>query len=634
VAHSATKPGSERLPFAQDFRRFFLRGLAIVLPPILTVWILFQLWLFLDQHIGNPANSWVRKGVAYFTAESYPEPPTKTGYVRLGENGPYVLEAVAWVTVARRPSSFMPRDPNQVHDLIQKAIQNDQLPNSPLELYERFIFYEYYQPWHLSFIGLLFAAVAIYFAGRFLATFIGGSLWQLAEHTLFRLPVVRAVYPHVKQFIDFLLSDRPLQYNRVVAVEYPRRGVWSLGLVTGEGIADLEIRLGQELLTVFVPYSPTSMTGYAITVPRSEVLDLSVSVDEAIRFVVSGGVIRPHRLASLATAKVAGVGEPVGDSLVRVHQRPPQKPVVIRVGTRGSQLARVQAQWVADRLVKFHAEATIELVEIKSSGDVSPERKLSGFGGMGIFTKEIQRALLDGEVDIAVHSLKDLPTTATPGLIVAAVPDRAPAWDTLVSPQYGDWRSLPAGSVLGTSSVRRRAQLLRLRPELEIREVRGNVQTRLRKIEQEGLAGVVLAQAGLHRLGLEHRITHIFTCDEMLPAPAQGALAIECRDSDQPIVDLLRLLDDPLARATSLSERALLRELGGGCHVPIGALATQAGDELLLRGGVFSPDGSQIVVKELSGPADEPERLGANLARRLLESGASELLSGGSAAAG
>jgi hydroxymethylbilane synthase len=446
---------------------------------------------------------------------------------------------------------------------------------------------------------------------------------------VFRLPLVRALYPILKEVVDLLLSEQRREYNRVVAVEYPRRGIWSFGLVTGESIHELERATGCELMTIFIPYTPYSFSGYTITVPRSEVLDLNVSVEEAIRFVMSGGLIRPG---------VAGVPESAArllsgpalrtDESGQVHQRPhggsSSRP--IRVGTRGSQLARMQAEWVVARLRSLVPGRDIELVEIKTTGDRAADARLRETGGEGLFTKELQNALLSSAIDLAVHSLKDLPTASVPGLMLAAVPPRAAALDVLVAPRFSDWRTLPPATRIGTSSPRRRAQLLRLRGDLCIEEIRGNVPTRLRRIDELGLGGVVLAQAGLQRLGLESHITHRFSSDEMLPAPGQGALGIECRSDHREIIDLLRPLHDPATHAATTAERAVLAELRGGCHMPLGTYATVADDQIGLRAGVFGTDGMRCVTDSIAGAAAYAESLGRRLAEKLITAGAHELV--------
>ncbi len=599
--------------FGQDFRRFFFRGLALVLPPILTVWILHQLWVFLDSNVAQPVNKWARYGLAEVIAESRAKLPTdnKEEWTWLEPRGPYVRTHVIRAIANKIPSNEMPK--------------------KVVDLYERFIYFEYYKEWELTFriIGLFVAAGVVYFIGHILATFIGRSIWHATEHTVFRLPIVRAVYPYIKQFIDVLLSERKREFNRVVVVEYPRRGIWSLGLVTGGGLSQVQQVTGQELLTVFIPYTPYSVTGYVITVPRSEVMDLNVTVDQAIRFVVSGGVIRPDgvpaalRPGALISAQEISSMEAIG----AVHQRPAETQAarLIRVGTRGSQLARAQAEFIAARLRELVPGFDIELIEIRTSGDRAADTRLREISGEGVFTKEIQHALLASEIDVAVHSLKDLPTADVHRLTLAAIPRRAPALDVLVSPRFGDWRSLPPGARIGTSSPRRRSQLMRLRNDFVIEEIRGNVPTRLRKIEEMALAAIVLAEAGLYRLGLEKHITYRFTPDEMLPAPGQGALGIECRADDRELLMLLGQLDDPPTRQAVTAERAVLAALSGGCHMPMGSYATTSGGQLGLRASVFSSDGSRVLSDSLAGPADQAESLGRELAKRLLAAGAAEL---------
>jgi hydroxymethylbilane synthase len=611
---SEIAPTRRRPSFAQDFRRFFLRGLALILPPILTVLILLYLWDLLNRKVGQPTNYLIRYSIAYFIEESRPSLPDGqqnewVGIVRDRRNGD-----------ARAP--FVPRAIYQVVN--ENKPPNERIPEKPVNLYERYLLYHYWQPFHLSFIGLLVAIVSVYFVGHFLATFIGRNVWKATEHTVFRLPIVRAVYPTVKEVIDFFLSERTHEYNRVIAVEYPRRGIWSLGLVTGDAIRELERATGTELLTVFIPYTPYSVTGYIITVPRSEVIDLSLSVEEAFRFVMSGGVIRPESTPVAITDRVRSASPLKVDLTSLTHQRPSGSESIrpIRVGTRGSQLARTQADWVATRLRELSPGREVELIEIKTGGDRAADARLREIGGEGLFTKEIQHALLANEIDVAVHSLKDLPTAEVPGLVLAAVPSRAPALDVLIAPQFNDWRSLPAGARIGTSSPRRRAQLLRLRNDLVIEEIRGNVPTRIRKIDELGLAGIVLAHAGLHRLGLEKHITCHFTPDELLPAPGQGALGIECRSDDHELADLLAQLDDATTRAATTAERAVLAGLRGGCHMPLGTYATSAADQLGLRASVFSTDGTRAVSDSLAGSIAQAESLGHQLADRLRAAGA------------
>jgi hydroxymethylbilane synthase len=297
----------------------------------------------------------------------------------------------------------------------------------------------------------------------------------------------------------------------------------------------------------------------------------------------------------------------------------------LRIGTRGSPLALWQAQHVQG-LLRGVTERPVELVEIETSGDRVRDVALTQIGGDGVFTKEIQRALLAGAVDVAVHSLKDLPTTHVEGLALAAVPARGPVGDVFVSRRHARFDELPNGAVVGTSSLRRRAQALHRRPDLRLVNLRGNVETRLRKLEAEGLDAIILARAGLERLGLSGHVTEVLSTDWMLPAVGQGALGLECRADDRETLTLLGLLNDPPTRQAVLAERAMLRGLGGGCLVPIGALAALRGAELTLRGVVLPPDGTRRVEAEASGPSDQPEALGRRVAEALLARGAGELL--------
>jgi hydroxymethylbilane synthase len=300
----------------------------------------------------------------------------------------------------------------------------------------------------------------------------------------------------------------------------------------------------------------------------------------------------------------------------------------LRVATRGSPLALWQAGHVAERLRPLAAPRPVELVEVETTGDRVRDLPLSRIGGDGLFTREIQRAVLDGRADVAVHSLKDLPTAAVPGLVLAAVPPRGPAGDALVSRRHRRFDDLPPGAAVGTSSLRRRAQALHRRPDLRLVDVRGNVGTRLRKLDEEGLDALILARAGLERLGLAGEMTEILDPDWMLPAVGQGALGLECREDDAATRTLLAPLDDAPTRQAVLAERALLRALGGGCLVPIGAAGVVRGGRLTLRGAVLPPDGRARVAGEDAGPAEEAEGVGRRLAEALLARGAGALLAG------
>ncbi len=308
----------------------------------------------------------------------------------------------------------------------------------------------------------------------------------------------------------------------------------------------------------------------------------------------------------------------------------------LRIGTRGSRLARWQAEWVADRLRGSHPGLTVELVEIKTHGDRDRNSPLAAIGGTGLFTKEIQRAVLDRTVDVAVHSLKDLPTQGPEELTLAAVPPREDVADALIAPVHRTLEALPQGARVGTSSLRRRAQLLHHRPDLSVETIRGNVETRLNQVLTGKLDAVVLAWAGLHRLGLHEHVTQRLAPPAFLPAVGQGALGIECRRDDWITGDLLRPLDDPATHRAVLAERRALAELEGGCLIPMAAWARDVdanvggeGDQphsLALDAAVFDPDGRACVTAALIGPHNDPDGLGQRVAQALRDQGAEALL--------
>jgi hydroxymethylbilane synthase len=319
-------------------------------------------------------------------------------------------------------------------------------------------------------------------------------------------------------------------------------------------------------------------------------------------------------------------------------------PESLRLGTRGSKLARWQAEWVARELRK--RGCAVELIEIATHGDVDRASSIEEIGTRGVFTKEIQRALLAGDVDLAVHSLKDLPTERVDGLVLAAVPARESAADvvmatpgsreqtagsqtnlTAIGTPHSVLKNLLAtGARVGTGSLRRQAQLRHLRPDLKISEVRGNVDTRLRKLDEEQFDAIVLAEAGLIRLGLAGRITQTLPFDVMLPAVGQGALAIECRADEAKTRAIVAALEDWQTRAAVTAERALLEHLRGGCMAPIGAHGSIHDGTLRLSAVVLSADGSKRLAANDSGAPDDAETLGKRVADTLLAQGASDLI--------
>jgi len=296
------------------------------------------------------------------------------------------------------------------------------------------------------------------------------------------------------------------------------------------------------------------------------------------------------------------------------------------IGSRGSQLALWQANYVKDRLEARGTECRIEI--IKTTGDRITDSPLHEVGGKGLFTKEIEEALLARQIDLAVHSLKDLPTELPKGLTIAAFPQRADPRDAIVG---GKLRDLKFGAVVGTSSLRRIAQLRRIRPDLILKSIRGNVDTRINKVERGDYDAIVLAAAGLRRLGWGDIISEVFRPDIVCPAVGQAALAIETLE-DSPGYEAAAPLDDPWTRLPVVAERAMLHTLGGGCQVPIGAFGTLENTELFLTGAVFSLDGAAMVRYTATGECTRPSELGRNVAQVLLRRGAGEILSQSGAA--
>jgi len=298
------------------------------------------------------------------------------------------------------------------------------------------------------------------------------------------------------------------------------------------------------------------------------------------------------------------------------------KPV--RLGTRASALARWQAHWIAEQLE--HRGVPVELVPITTRGDADRRRPVEQLGGTGLFTKTIQQALLNEAIDLAVHSLKDLPTMSVPGLILAAVPPRSAVEDVLICRSAATLRDLPQAAVVGTGSLRRRAQLLLMRNDLRMAELRGNVETRLKKLDDGRCDAVVLALAGLQRLGLDTRVTHVFPATTMFPAVGQGALAVEIRLDDARMQRIAQCLDDPAAHAAVRAERSLLAALQGGCLAPVGAWGRIASKQLLLSARVVARDGSRAVEAHGQASPSEAAALGESVAFDLARQGAPQLI--------
>ena len=294
---------------------------------------------------------------------------------------------------------------------------------------------------------------------------------------------------------------------------------------------------------------------------------------------------------------------------------------MLTIGSRGSQLALWQARWIQTRLEPLGEQCRIEI--IKTTGDKLTDVALSQVGTKGLFTKEIEEALLDGAIDLAVHSLKDMPTELPAGLTLAAIPEREDARDVLIGTRLAD---LAPGARVGTGSLRRAAQLRALRPDLQIEDIRGNVDTRLRKLDEGRYDAIVLASAGLRRLGLETRITELFDPGIMCPAVGQGALAVETRDDGGPAFQIAQRLEDLDTRAAVTAERAVLASLGGGCQAPMGAHATVGHRTIRLRAILVSPDGTQLIRKEIQGGLDNAAALGNLIGEQLLAAGGKQIL--------
>lgn len=307
----------------------------------------------------------------------------------------------------------------------------------------------------------------------------------------------------------------------------------------------------------------------------------------------------------------------------------PGRPLSIRIGTRASALAKWQANWVAGELSRIFPHIECVLVTIRTKGDKILNSPLAGFGGKGLFVKEIEEALLKGEVDLAVHSMKDLPADLDPELMVAAVPPREDPSDVIISRRGQSLEELPQGATVGTSSLRRKAQLLERRPDLNVVDLRGNVDTRIGKLDRQegGLEAIVLAAAGIRRMGLWSRVTQVLNPRDFLPAIGQGALAIETRLEDERLRSLLEPLDHSETRACVTAERAVMRELQGGCQVPMAALAlVEEEGGILLRGMVASLQGRPVYRCSCRAALGEAEKAGLEVARGLVRMGAGEVL--------
>ena len=304
----------------------------------------------------------------------------------------------------------------------------------------------------------------------------------------------------------------------------------------------------------------------------------------------------------------------------------PAVPSRIVIATRESALAMWQARHVQARLQEIHPGLDVQILGMTTEGDRKLDTSLAKIGCKGLFVKELEDSLVKGSADIAVHSMKDVPMDLVPGHVIAAIPERADPRDAFVSNRYASLSELPAGSRVGTSSLRRESQLRAARPDLIVEPLRGNVPTRLRKLDEDQYDAILLAAAGLKRLGLAERITSLLTTEESLPAAGQGAIGIECRADRDDVVRLLAPLDHASTALAVRAERAVARTLAGSCNVPLAAYAEVTGNSMRLRGFVGAPDGSRAVRDALEGLASEAEAHGVALANRMRKAGAAEIL--------
>ena len=298
----------------------------------------------------------------------------------------------------------------------------------------------------------------------------------------------------------------------------------------------------------------------------------------------------------------------------------------IKIGTRASLLAVTQSTWVKEQIEKQHPGTTVELVKITTKGDKILDVPLAKVGGKGLFVKEIEDALLDGRADLAVHSMKDVPTDLPEELHLAIVTERENPKDAFISNKFGGVLELPQGATVGTSSLRRKSQLACLRPDLVIEDLRGNLDTRLRKLDEGQYDAIILAAAGLNRLGMSDRITSLFSPTQMLPAIGQGALGLELRRDDAELLEGIFFLNHAVTATAVTAERSFLLRLEGGCQVPIGAYATADEKQVILTGLIASVDGKEILKEEVSGPAENAAELGNGLAEKLLGMGGRQIL--------
>jgi hydroxymethylbilane synthase len=302
------------------------------------------------------------------------------------------------------------------------------------------------------------------------------------------------------------------------------------------------------------------------------------------------------------------------------------KKTILTIATRESPLALWQANWVKSQLEKNHPQLTVQLLGMTTRADRMPYLSLTEVGGKGLFVKELEEALLDGRADVAVHSMKDMPTELPPGLCLPVMCEREDPWDVFISHRYASLDKVPTGAIIGTSSLRRTSQLLYLRPDLKTQGLRGNVNTRLTRLDAGEFAGIILAAAGIKRLGFQQRIREVLSPEHFLPAPGQGVLGLECRENDIETQQLLTPLNDKTSYTCVSAERAMCKRLGGGCQVPIAAYAEIKQNKLMLQGLVAQVDGKKILHAQYEAALSDAETLGVTVADDLLSQGAGDIL--------
>jgi hydroxymethylbilane synthase len=315
-----------------------------------------------------------------------------------------------------------------------------------------------------------------------------------------------------------------------------------------------------------------------------------------------------------------------GNQLLHMWQQITAMEKTIKIGTRGSKLALWQTNWVKQQIQQGFPELNVEIVTIKTTGDMIVDRPLAAVGGKGLFVKEIEKALMESSIDIAVHSMKDMPGDMPDGLVIGAVPERENPFDVLISKDDLSLDQLPKGAKVGTSSLRRGSQIKHARPDLEIASIRGNLDTRLKKLASGEFDATLLAAAGLHRLGMKEKISQYLDEEIMLPAVGQGALCIQSRDGDKEIAPVLAYLNHPETNTVVTAERAFLKRLNGSCHIPVACFGRLENDQVILTGVVASENGETIIKEVVTGTPDNVVKTGIDLAETLLSRGADKIL--------